>query len=88
MKLQDADAIDALSNFSQVDHPAHYQSGGIEVIDVIEAFKLGFPLGNAIKYILRAGKKNNGLQDLEKAVWYPKHEINKIIESYKFKGKK
>lgn len=87
-KLHAADAIDAFTNQSQVDHPAHYQSGGMEVIDVIEAFKLGFPLGNAIKYILRAGKKNNGLQDLEKAVWYLKHEINKIIESHSFKGKK
>lgn len=68
-----------------VDHPAHYQSGGMEVIDVIEAFKLGFPLGNAVRYILRAGKKNNGLQDLQKAAWYLNHEIKKIIQSHSFK---
>lgn len=70
-----------------VNHPAHYQSEGMEVIDVIEAFNLGFPLGNAVKYILRAGKKDNRLQDLQKAAWYINHEINKIIESHSFKGK-
>lgn len=68
-----------------VNSPAHYQSGGMEVIDVIEAFKLGFPLGNAVKYILRAGKKDDGLQDLQKAAWYLNHEINKIIESHSLK---
>ena len=42
---------------SNVDHPAHYQGNGIEVIDVIESFDLSFRLGNAVKYILRAGRK-------------------------------
>lgn len=58
-----------------VNHPSHYQSSTIEVIEVIEAFGLGFNLGNAIKYILRAGKKNLLVEDLEKAVWYLKREI-------------
>jgi len=58
-----------------VDHPDHYQSGPIEVIEVIEAFELGFCLGNAIKYILRAGKKGDRREDLEKAIWYLKREI-------------
>lgn len=71
-----------------VNHPKHYQSEGMEVIDVIEAFKLGFPLGNAIKYILRAGKKKNGLQDLQKAAWYLNYEIGKIIQSHSLKGLK
>ena len=54
-----------------VNHPAHYQSeGGLEVIDVIEAFGLGFCDGNAIKYILRAGKKGSREEDLKKARWY------------------
>lgn len=61
-----------------VNHPPHYQSkSGIESIDVIEAFGLGFCLGNAVKYILRAGKKGNKKQDLEKAVWYLNRELEK-----------
>lgn len=56
----------------QVNHPAHY--GGAdnpyEAIKVIEAWELGFNLGNAVKYIARAGKKGPGLTDLKKARWY------------------
>lgn len=60
-----------------VSKPTHYMSGlGIEAIDVIEAFNLNFNLGNAIKYILRAGKKDSFCQDLNKAVWYLHREIN------------
>lgn len=54
----------------KINHPKHYQGDGLEAIDVIEAFKLDFNLGNAIKYILRAGKKECRKQDLEKASWY------------------
>ena len=53
-----------------VNHPAHYKVGGIETIDFIEAKKLGYHLGNAVKYISRADHKGNRLQDLEKAKWY------------------
>ena len=54
-----------------VNHPAHYRSKhGVEVIDIIEEFGLGFHLGNVIKYVLRAGHKSNELEDLEKAKWY------------------
>lgn len=54
-----------------VNHPAHYKSkSGLEAIDVIESFDLGFHLGNVVKYILRAGKKDELLQDLRKARWY------------------
>ncbi len=61
-----------------VHHPAHYKSeGGMEVIDVIENFGLGFRLGNTVKYILRAGKKGNRLEDLKKARWYLDREIAK-----------
>lgn len=60
-----------------VDHPAHY--GGAdnlyEAIKVIEAWSLGFCLGNAVKYINRAGKKGARLEDLEKARWYLDREI-------------
>ena len=62
-----------------VNHPSHYQtSSGIEVIDVIEAFNLGFCLGNVVKYILRAGHKDDILQDLNKAKWYLEREIATI----------
>jgi len=67
-----------------VNHPAHYQSeGGIEVIDVVEAFDLDFCIGNVIKYVLRAGKKWSNpkewasatLEDLKKARWYLDRKI-------------
>ena len=58
-------------DFEKVDHPAHYTSNGIEAIEVIEAFDLDFCEGNAIKYILRAGRKSEDkTEDLKKAVWY------------------
>lgn len=61
-----------------VNHPEHYRGNGIESIQVIEAFNLGFCLGNAIKYILRAGKKGDAMQDLRKAVWYLNREIEHL----------
>jgi hypothetical protein len=63
-----------------VEHPPHYKQGGIETIDVIEAWQLGFCLGNAIKYISRAGKKDPGaeLEDLKKARFYLNREIANI----------
>ena len=60
-----------------VNHPPHYSVGGMEAIDVIEAFDLGFRLGNAVKYILRAGRKGSRREDLEKARWYLDREIAK-----------
>lgn len=59
-----------------IDHPAHY--GGdtpYEAIKVIEAWGLGFALGNAVKYISRAGRKGDRLDDLRKARWYLDREI-------------
>ncbi len=60
-----------------VNHPAHY--GGAdnpyEAIKIIEAYGLGFCLGNTVKYILRAGKKGDAIEDLEKARWYLDREI-------------
>ena len=65
-----------------VNRPAHYTDGKIEVIDFIEDKKLGFCLGNAIKYIARAGKKNKDkeVEDLEKAIWYINRRIKQIGE--------
>lgn len=64
-----------------VNHPDHY--GGdttYEVIKVIDAWGLGFSLGNSVKYISRAGKKDAAkeLEDLEKARWYLDHRINQL----------
>ena len=61
-------------------HPKHYNKGKYEVIDIIEGQKLGFHLGNAIKYILRAKYKDNEILDLKKAIWYLKRYI-KIKEN-------
>jgi uncharacterized protein DUF3310 len=66
---------------SAVDHPTHY--GGAknvyETIKVLEAWGLDFHLGNAVKYISRAGKKDpkTRIQDLEKAQWYLTRKIRK-----------
>jgi hypothetical protein len=56
-------------------NPQHYKSGGLEAIDVIEAFQLPFLTGNVIKYILRAGKKGDYLEDIRKALWYLNREV-------------
>lgn len=53
-----------------VNKPPHYTDGGMEVIDFIEAKRLDYHLGNVVKYITRAGKKDDELQDLKKARWY------------------
>lgn len=80
----------------QINHPSHYtwikDKVGIEVIDITR--HLDFDLGNAIKYILRAGKKpinksNSNLniaaiQDLKKAIWYINDKI-KMIENETYK---
>lgn len=61
-----------------INHPPHYNVGKIEVIDAIEDWKLGFCLGNVVKYVARAEHKGTTLQDLEKAAWYLNHEIQKL----------
>ena len=65
-----------------VNRPSHYTDGKIEVIDFIEDKKLGFCLGNAIKYIARAGKKDptKEIQDLQKARWYVERRIKELEE--------
>jgi len=63
---------------STIDHPSHYTSvsdPAYETINVIEAWNLGFHLGNCVKYISRAGKKGSRLEDLKKARWYLDREI-------------
>lgn len=62
-----------------VNHPSHYTLGGIEVIDAIEAWALGFHLGNVVKYVARSSHKGATVQDLEKARWY----LDRAIERAK-----
>lgn len=74
--------MDNQKSKEQVNHPEHY--GGAEnqyeVIKVIDNWQLGFSLGNAIKYISRAGKKNKEkeIEDLEKSIWYIRHHIDTL----------
>ena len=71
-----------MENKEQVNHPSHY--GGpeniYEAIKVIDAWDLGFSLGNAVKYISRAGKKHpeKEIEDLQKSIWYINHHIETI----------
>lgn len=71
-----------MENKEQVNHPDHY--GGseniYEAIKVIDDWDLGFSLGNTVKYISRAGKKESDkeLQDLRKAAWYLQHHIETL----------
>lgn len=71
----------------QVNHPEHYggSENTYEAIKVIEAWGLGFCLGNTVKYISRAGKKqkNDIVQDLEKAKWYLEREIASLKQNKK-----
>ena len=64
----------------RVDHPPYYTShpSGIECIEVAE--HMNFNLGNAMKYIWRCDGKGASIQDLEKAVWYIKREIERRMK--------
>ena len=65
-----------------VNHPSHYggKDNPYEVIKVIEAWNLCFPLGNAVKYIARAGKKEKQkvIEDLKKSIWYINRKIMQL----------
>jgi hypothetical protein len=63
-----------------VNHPAHYggEDNPYEAIKVIDAWGLGFCLGNTVKYIARAGYKTSAVDDLKKARWYLDHTIKKL----------
>ena len=67
----------------KVDHPTHYNEhpSGIECIDVVE--HMSFNLGNAVKYIWRAGKKGPTDDDLRKAAWYIERERARLAKGRK-----
>lgn len=70
--------IPVATKHDTVSHPSHYNHGRIEVIDFIEDQHLGFHLGNVVKYVCRAGFKDDKteIEDLKKAAWY----LNRHIE--------
>lgn len=68
--------LDVISNVDkEVQQPLHYKGKTLEVIHIIEDFGLNFNLGNVLKYVLRAGKKEDRMKDLKKAMWYLEREI-------------
>ena len=79
-------AIEPVKVDDPVNHPSHYTSGSIEVIEFIEDQKLPYHLCSAMKYICRAGKKDptKTVEDLQKAVWY----INRYIGLMEQEGAK
>lgn len=72
---------------NSVENPKHYNTGNIEVISAIEDWNLNFHLGNVVKYIARAGKKDSDkiIEDLEKAKWYLTREIDNLKKE-RFQG--
>lgn len=64
--------------YEKINNPNHYNGNGFSAIDLIEKYNLNFSIGSAAKYIIRAGKKpsEDTVDDLKKAVWYIKREIN------------
>jgi transcriptional regulator with XRE-family HTH domain len=70
------EAYEKYKDDDTVNHPLHYRAGGVETIDFIEAKDLNYRLGNVVKYVSRAGKKESDpLEDLKKARWYLDREI-------------
>jgi hypothetical protein len=76
-----------MENKEMVNHPQHYggKDNQYEAIKVIDTWGLGFSLGNTVKYISRAGKKNpeKELEDLKKALWYLNHHIEQLENKLK-----
>lgn len=64
--------------------PKHYATDNIDVIDFCKLYNLDFNKGNIIKYVCRAGKKDNELEDLEKALDYLQREIEYVKKMLKF----
>lgn len=78
MYFEVIDEEEVKENKEMINHPSHYNMGKFEAIDVIEDWKLNFNLGNTVKYISRAGHKDDTMQDLRKALWYLDREIKRL----------
>ena len=77
-KMKEPKLMFEIEEKEMINHPSHYNIGKYEAIDVIEDWELGFNLGNTIKYISRAGHKDDIVQDLKKARWYLDREIQRL----------
>ena len=77
VKVPLSDRIVSAEDYHIISHPQHYTShpSGIECLEVTR--HMGFNLGNAMKYIWRCDLKNDAIEDLEKAIFYIKDEIEK-----------
>lgn len=78
------------AEFDPINKSSHYNRGKIEVIDFIEDQQLDFHLGNAVKYISRAGFKggsDKAVEDLRKAIYYLQREIDILLKDTKRAGK-
>jgi hypothetical protein len=74
-----------MTNHDPIDRPSHYAEGrSYEPIDVIADWELNYHLGNVLKYISRAGRKQNHLEDLKKARWYLSREIETLEQPVPF----
>jgi hypothetical protein len=85
IRMQSSPTTNVVKPYSTdiVNSPPHYTAGGIETIDFIEAKKLGYNLGNVVKYITRSDLKGNRLENLKKAQWYLNREVNNITKDSK-----
>lgn len=70
--------VDMANESDMVNHPKHYTSGNIEVWDFIIDQDLNYCRGSAVKYISRAGKKDDAIQDLNKAIRFLEREIKRL----------
>lgn len=72
-----------MAKHDPVRHPAHYEQAGLQMTDVILKLRKCFLIGNALKYLWRAGVKGGKakeIEDLEKAVWYVQRRIRQLKE--------
>ena len=65
-----------------IHRPAHYTQSAVEPIDAIEAWGLGYHLGNVVKYIARHQHKGQPLEDLQKAAWYLGRGIERLMREH------
>lgn len=73
-----AEALAAAGPLDDISNPGYYKRNGMEAIDVIEAFELGYHKGSAFKYLARAGQKGPAVDDLRKAQWFIQREIERL----------
>lgn len=77
--LAEGENIEEAIENAIINHPPHYTEGRqFEPIDVIEDWALNYHVGNALKYISRAGRKDSYEKDLKKAIWYLQREVDKV----------